>query len=254
VTHGEGEPDRMEAPAALEAGARELRWAPRVPPHKVRRLYETDALGIVDGEQIDAVGYALLARCESILAVTEAHDAGRLRCPRCRTPIQRRGTALNPEDDAEVIRCGACGWATTGRALRLSYRGKQLYGPKALPDFRAYVAAFPRAATPRQRMLAIDRLIHAVHGDLARGDVGRPVGVSVLAGNREEIVRLLDGLAVGGASTPGLQEGRAAWEATKTEAARYSDAWRSEQVQGPGEAATAAHPPPAGPPRRSPQP
>jgi hypothetical protein len=233
MTHGAGEPNQTEAPAALEAGARELRWAPRVPPHKIRRLYETDALGIVDEAQIDDVGYALLARCESILAVTEAHDAGRLRCPRCRAPVQRRGRATRREDDAEVLRCGACGWATTARALRLTYRGKQLYGPKALPAFRAYAEAFPRAATPRQKLLAIDRLIHAVHGDLARGDVGRPVGVSVLEGDRAAVVRLLDDLAVGGASTPGLQEGRAAWEATKAEAARHSDAWRDDHGQPP---------------------
>jgi hypothetical protein len=234
--------------AALEAGARALRWAPRVPLHAILRLYETDAMGIVDDEQIDAVGYALLARCESIVAVTEAHDAGRLSCPRCRAPVQRQGTALSQEDDAEVLRCGACGWATTGRALRLSYRGKQLYGPRALPAFDAYVIEFPRARTPQQRMLAIDRLIHAIHGDLAQGYVGRPVGVSVLEGDRAAVVRLLDGLAVGGGSTPGLQEGRAAWEATRAEAARLSDAWRSKLDQRPE-----GNPPtrPPGPSRQS---
>src|SRR5438309_1523131 len=31
----------------------EVRWAPRVNPHKIRRLYETDARGIVDDELIE---------------------------------------------------------------------------------------------------------------------------------------------------------------------------------------------------------
>ena len=73
---------------ALAAGAAAVRWAPRVPRAAVRRLYETDALGIVDEVQIDAVGYALYARCRSILQVTAAH-AGRVVCPRCAAPVDR---------------------------------------------------------------------------------------------------------------------------------------------------------------------
>ena len=46
------------------------RWAPRVRRSKIRRLYETDALGIYDDELIDDVGYALLARCRSFLAAS----------------------------------------------------------------------------------------------------------------------------------------------------------------------------------------
>lgn len=37
-------------------------WAGRVSRYKIAKLYHTDALGIVDKDQIDAVGYALLAR------------------------------------------------------------------------------------------------------------------------------------------------------------------------------------------------
>jgi hypothetical protein len=220
--------------AALEAGAREVRWAPRVPPHKIRRLYETDALGIVDEEQIDDVGYALLARCRSILEVTEAHDRGRIRCPRaeCRTTIQRRGSFANDGDDAEVIACGACGWATTARAYRLTYRGKQLYGPRALHAFEPFVRDFEHAVTARQKMLAIDRLIHDIHGDLAHGrkGIGRPAAVSVLEGSSRDIIRTLDALAYGDGTTPDLREGRARWDATRQAAARLSNSvsnnWR----------------------------
>ena len=212
----------------LAAGAREVRWAPRVPLHKIRRLYETDALGIVDAEQIDDVGYALLARCQSVLEATDAHDAGRLRCPRpgCRSPIQRRGRPDRPEDDFELIRCGACGWATTGCAYRKTYRGKQLLGANARPAFEAFVREFERAARPQQKMLAIDRLIHAVHGELAQGWVGRPAAVNVLAGTTHEIFTLLDDLAYGHDSSPELLEGRSAWRATKRAAADLSATWR----------------------------
>jgi len=35
------------------------RWAPRLPPGKIQRLYELDALGIQDDYLVDEVGYAL---------------------------------------------------------------------------------------------------------------------------------------------------------------------------------------------------
>lgn len=181
MSPGEGNLERLERSEALDARAREVRWAPRVPLHKIRRLYETDALGLVDEEQIDDVGYALLARCQSVLEATEAHHHGRLRCPRCRAAIQRRGRPDRPQDDAEEVRCGTCGWATTARAYRATYRGKQLLGENALPAFDTFLRDFQRATSPQEKMLAIDRLIHAVHGGLALGWVGR------LAAQVEEI-------------------------------------------------------------------
>jgi hypothetical protein len=216
----------------LAAGAREVRWAPRVPLHKIRRLYETDALGIIDEEQIDDVGYALLARCRSVLEATDAHDAGRLRCPRlgCRSPIQRRGRPDRPEDDSELIRCGACGWATTGGAYRKTYGGgKQLLGANARPAFEVFLRDVERAARPQQKMLAIDRLIHAVHGELTQGWVGRPAAVNVLAGTIREIFTLLDDLAYGHGSSPELLEGRSAWGATRRAAADLSATWRPRE-------------------------
>ncbi|MEX2225792.1 MAG: hypothetical protein WEB52_05000 [Dehalococcoidia bacterium] len=40
------------------AGADEIKWARRVRPETIRRLYTLDAKGIVDDELIDEVGYA----------------------------------------------------------------------------------------------------------------------------------------------------------------------------------------------------
>ena len=75
-------PPAASDPRDLARDLAEVRWAPRVNPSAIRRLYETDARGIVDAEQIDAVGYALYARCRSILRATEA-QLGRVTCPRC---------------------------------------------------------------------------------------------------------------------------------------------------------------------------
>src|SRR5207249_3002792 len=81
----------------------EVRWAPRVNPQKIRRLYETDARGIIDEELIEEVGFSLYSRCQSILIATEAH-AGRVQCPRCATFV------LRPPERDPVIECSQCSW------------------------------------------------------------------------------------------------------------------------------------------------
>ena len=53
-----------------------IRWAPKAPQALIRSLYESDAAGFQDEALADEVGAALYARCESILAVTRAHETG----------------------------------------------------------------------------------------------------------------------------------------------------------------------------------
>jgi hypothetical protein len=58
------------------------KWAPRVKPERIRRLYQLDAQGIYDDELIVNVGYSLLARCESFIHAMEA-VRGHAGCPLC---------------------------------------------------------------------------------------------------------------------------------------------------------------------------
>ena len=81
-------------------------WASRVNPILIRRLYQTDAHGIVDEELIDAVGFALYARCQSTLQATEAH-AGRIICPECGSLVGRDGV---PWLKGAILDCASCGW------------------------------------------------------------------------------------------------------------------------------------------------
>ncbi len=48
----------------------QIQWAPKVRRDLIRRLYQNDAHGLVDDDLINAVGFALYQRCESILMVT----------------------------------------------------------------------------------------------------------------------------------------------------------------------------------------
>jgi hypothetical protein len=187
------------------SGADELKWARRVPQELIRRLYTLDAKGIRDEELVDEVGYAMYARCESMRTVTEAH-AGRPRCPRCSEQLAHRWV----KDEAMVC---ACGWsATWGEYLR-SYQGKQLHGGTGYPNVLTFLDAWPNARAYPEKLLAIDTLIHACHGPGTQWLMARPLGVNLIEGNAHEIAALLDELAYGTKSTPGLVETRDAWRA-----------------------------------------
>ena len=41
----------------------QFHWARRVSRAKVRRLYQSDALGLLDRDLLDEVGYGMYARC-----------------------------------------------------------------------------------------------------------------------------------------------------------------------------------------------
>jgi len=175
------------------AGHAPIRWAGKVRQDQIRRLYELDAAGIRDEELIDEVGFGLLARCRSILEVTEA-ARGRAKCHGCGAIIEHavRRDAL--------LHCSACGWEAEWRAYQRSYQGRQLFGGAALGFFTDFTARYPEATTPRERLLLIDRLIHEFHWNLTRRDPEpqptRPTAANLIEGGTlREVVAFLDSLA-----------------------------------------------------------
>ena len=187
-----------------EDGIREVRWARRVPQEKVRRLYESDARGLLDEELVDDVGYGLYLRCWSILRATEAAE-GRVTCPRCGNVIVREGA-----EKTTVIRCGACGWQTTWGAYHKTYQGKQLHGGGAVEAFRTFVTRFDAARTARERLIAIDRLIHAWHWEQVQNPT-RPAGANLIEGRLGDVVAFLDALSYGDVGTAGMGAKRDDW-------------------------------------------
>lgn len=170
-----------------------IRWAPRVRPELIRQLYEADARGIRDDELIDEVGCGLLTRCRSILEVTEAAH-GRAKCHGC------AGVIHHPARSGETLRCPACGWTSPWCDYQRSYQGKHLFGGAAIGEFEAYAREYPAARDARQRMLAIDRLLHAFHWNLTRRtgemEATRPAAANLIDLPRlRDVVAFLDDLA-----------------------------------------------------------
>jgi hypothetical protein len=204
-----------------------IRWAPKVAPAKLRQLYELDAQGIVDEELIDQVAYGFYARCQSILAVTEAARHGRIRCPACEHVILRRGY-----DPDQRLCCPDCGWAITWGAYKRTYVGRQLHGGGAVDVFQEYVRHLPEARTHRDKMLLIDWVVHRCHRGLVRQAYRhlRPVAVNLIEGSMGQVIRLLEGLAYGPNSIEGTDARRERWGKEVLAGVRHPEKWISPEL------------------------
>ena len=176
-----------------------IEYAPRVNPALLLQLYASDAQGIQDDSLADEVGTALYARCEDILAVSKPDVA---MCPSCGGWIPREGGKQG------VFHC-ACGYAMPWRAYILSYKNKDLQGSGALPVFVRYLREYATAKQYHEKILAIDRVIHAFHFELqGRNRLCRSAATCVLHGFESDLLQVLDSLAYSPASTHGLLDAR----------------------------------------------
>jgi hypothetical protein len=168
-----------------------IRWAPRVQPDLVQRVYEVDATGVGDPELCDDLGIRLLLRCRAILLV--AH--GEVECPRCEAVFAVRGS----ESDHAPVQCptSGCGWQTTPGEYRKSWSKRRIFPGKAGAVFEEYAAHYPAARTYRDRILAIDKLIHGFHWDLRVNKPNRAAANNLIEGNHDQVVAFLDALSGG---------------------------------------------------------
>jgi uncharacterized Zn finger protein (UPF0148 family) len=182
-----------------------VRWAARVSPGRIRRLYRAFAQGVVDEPLLDEVAYGLYARCQSILAVKAAKE-GRVTCPQCGAIIIRARGQRNGE-----IVCPACRWATTWFAYRRTYLRKQLNHGGAADVFEEYVRRLPSQQTPAQKMMLVDWLLHECHkaGYVPEDAPAwvRPIAPNLLDATMEECISLLDELA----GVTGREQQQRAW-------------------------------------------
>jgi hypothetical protein len=144
-----------------------------------------DAQGILDDDLIDEVVYALYSRCQSIFHIYDAMN-GKVHCPQCDTIIQH-----HTNHAADVLRCPTCGWGACWGDYYTTYRTQELGAGGA-----------------------IDKLIHRWHWETARQrpkfGLGRPTGLNLIEGNKQQVLALLDTLTYGPGSDASAQT-RATW-------------------------------------------
>ena len=197
-------------------GRSEIQWTPRVRKSQIRRLYESDAAGRIDEELLDEVGTTLLLRCEDILTIAGARArGGSLPCPRCRRRGQRTAIPRRTGSRDERIRCDRCGWQVTWADYLRSFKRRQLHLGGAGSAFRRYVRDYPAARSAREKMLAVDRLIHEFHYSLRdRPDLPtRACGVNLISGRLTDVVQFLNELSGLGGADPAIAEIHERWHA-----------------------------------------
>jgi predicted RNA-binding Zn-ribbon protein involved in translation (DUF1610 family) len=183
----------------MNKGRDEINWAPRLKKWKLRQLYQTDAQGILDEELLEEVGSILYQRCLSIFTVYEAKQ-GRVKCPACEktgkeTIIQRPQTSGDVRD--VLLICPDCGWEISWGEYRKSFMRHQLNPGGAVKAFQYFLENYPRMHTQPEKMLLIDRLIHAFHFSFQdRPNLPtRPFAVNLIEGKLEDVLRFLDELS-----------------------------------------------------------
>jgi len=175
-----------------------IKWNNKVPQKSISRLYNQTVSGIQDDELIDEVGYALYARCESVISATYAFEKKCMFCINCSAEIP----LVN-----NVFSC-SCGFNATWDEFKKSFRGKQLYAANALPVFLDYVKKYPKAKTYGEKLICIDILIHSFHirmsgsKSLKNKDpkketvkLNRPTGVNIIEGSLTDVILFLDKLS-----------------------------------------------------------
>lgn len=204
-----------------------IRWARRVEPQKIRRLYESDAQGMLDQELLDDVGYGFYVCCRELLELGEA-IRGRVKCRNCGAIIVRQTVdGKFSRDPTELLTCDECSWQITcgdyhKSLLRIEPGSPELCAEEQLAE--VFVQKWPRARSPRQKLLLIDELIHEFH--MHYRAAGSPLGWSVVRATGRQLIELLEDLAYGPGSMPGLEETRRVWSAQLK--ARQMQASRAE--------------------------
>jgi hypothetical protein len=163
------------------------KWAAKIRPELIARLYESEARGPVDDELLDRVGIALLLRVESTLQ----YGRNQVRCPACRTVFTV---------GADPVSCPGpgCTWQTTCAVYYSTRRHRDLNIANAHAAFESVATAYPTARAAADRMRLIDRLIHEFHWDGKHGVPNRSVGNNLIEGRHEDVVAFLDALSANG--------------------------------------------------------
>ncbi len=175
------------------AGEDKFHWAQKVSRRDIRRLYDSEAAGMLDEELLDQLIYAIHARVVDMFEVRQAQTTGQVRCRNCRemvADLYRMGGGVS---SPRLIRCNKCGWEVTCGEFYRSYNGKDMLPASRKELFKDFLARFDLAHTSRDKMLLLDWLIHEFH--MHQGISGRLVAQNVIQGSRAQLIELISALA-----------------------------------------------------------
>lgn len=180
-----------------------IKWSPRVSKDKLKRLYNEDALGMIDDVLIDDVGIMLWLRYRDIMYIHDSQHGIKWQCPRCRA--EEKHSYMENPDGAEFVsadtprRCSLCGLSMSWDEFRKSRKRQQLNPGGAVDFFNEYVTKWIGLKDNKEKMLAIDKLIHSFHYSLKSSpDIPtRAAGVNLIEGKLTDVMVFLDEMTFG---------------------------------------------------------
>jgi len=158
-----------------------IKWAPKLQPHILKKLYKMNASGIVDNELIDPVGSKLYLRCESIMMATQ----GAFYCPECGNKIIVDKTIGKHRE----AKCNNCDFTFTAHEFYESYRHRELWQDNAYVYFGKYYDEYPKCKTSNEQMIMIDTLIHSFYYEAQTGTINRANGNHLIEGSLDQVVK-----------------------------------------------------------------
>jgi hypothetical protein len=182
---------RKTAPKDMYTRPEKIRWAPKIRPKLLKKLYDTDALRIQDIDLCDDVGLRLYLRCQTII---RAHNR-EAECPRCGLVFKVHDSWKDPVDKIAVCPKDKCGWQITFGQYFQSKRHREIFAGNAVPVFKEYYVQYPLARSYREKMLLIDSLIHSFHVNLKTNLPGRSTANNLIEGNHKMVLEFLEGLS-----------------------------------------------------------
>jgi ribosomal protein L37AE/L43A len=206
-------------------------WSPLLKQGDVRRLYEQDAAGLISDDLLERVGIGLLARCQDLLT---AHEAvrGNASCPACQANI------VHDRNPKSSIACEACGWSGRWGAYLGSLKGMRMAAGTLHPVIESFVKAYPTCTSDREKMVAIDQILHRFHHEL-EGRTGNAFAWNLIEGSETEVIAFLRELTYGDKSAPATVANRDRYlslldetEAQNEEHRRQTQAQRLENRKG----------------------
>ena len=172
----------------MEKNREKIKWAPRIRPELIKRLYESDALGMQDPELCMDVGFRLYYRCQTIVRVLNDE----VECPRCGAVFKIQTLERESITDCPTENCG---WRTTMGEYQQSWSKKRIWAANAISAFETYYQRYPQAQTYKDKMLLIDQLLHAFHWNLKLNLPSRSAANNLIEGSHDQVVAFLDKLS-----------------------------------------------------------
>ena len=177
---------KVRSTANKETGLNDCRWPAMVSRRDLKRLYESDAKGMMDEALLNDIGFTMYTRCVISREVYDLMEKGKVKCLHC-------GKVL---EYAELMEC-SCGQRYTYREYRQSYRANNMPRGEASGIFDKFTADWERVKENAAKMRLIDNLIHEFHISSIAGTRNRPVGVNLIQGTKEQVTALIEELAYG---------------------------------------------------------